>query len=143
MITSRKTTVDKQEITIYETSKGQSWRLVHDGSTLVALFQSEGITATKNTLFEAATRDECIAEAQRLGLEGLGEWIAKDTAEQLASAYKTDKVEGETAFEYCASVMAQVGVFDVTTAISATKSSRIESGKISASPDGGGVKANP
>lgn len=141
MITTRKITVDQQDITIYETSKEQSWRLVHDGVNLVALFESEGITGTKNTLFEAATRDECVAEAQRLGLVGLDEWIAKDTAEQLAAAYRTDKVERETPFQYCAAIMAQAGVTDVATAISATQASRVQSGKITL-PSGGGIR-NP
>lgn len=141
MITTRKITVGAEEITIYETSKELSWRLVHDGVNLIALFESSGITGTKNTLFEAATRDECVAEAQRLGLVGLDEWIAKDTAEQLAAAYRTDKIGHETAFEYCAAIMAQAGVTDVATAISATQASRVASGKIIL-PSGGGVKVN-
>lgn len=143
MITTRKITVGAEDITIYETSKDQSWRLVHDGSTLLALFQSEGITGTKNTLFEADTRNECIAEAQRLGLAGLDEWIAKDTSDQLAAAYRTDKVESETPFQYCAVIMAQAGVTDVAATIAATQASRISSGKITQPPSGGGIKINP
>lgn len=143
MITTRTITVDGQEVTIRETSREQSWRLVHDGSALLALFESGGVTATKNTIFEAATKDECVAEAQRLGLSGLDEALAKDMAEQLASAYKTDKVQGESAFQYCAAVMAQSGARDVSTAISTMANTRLESGKITRPPGGGGVSTHP
>lgn len=136
MITTRTITVGTEQVTIYETSKGQSWRLVHDGAKLVAMFESSGITSTKNTIFETATRDECVTEAQRLGLSGLDEWVVKDVAGQLGKAYQTDKLKGETPFHYLATIMSQAGVTNVAAAIVATQSSRVVSGKITL-PAGG------
>lgn len=142
IIASTVTSETGKVVNSWKTSKDLSWRLIHNGSNILALFQSEGITETKNTIFEGETRDECVAEAQRLGLPGLDEWLAKDTAEQLAMAYKTDKVGRETAFEYAAAIMSQAGVTDVAAAIAATQASRLASGKIIL-PSGGGVKVNP
>lgn len=139
MITTRTITVGFVDIEIHETSKELSWRLVHDGSNLVALFQSEGITSTKNTLFEAQTKDECIAEAQRLGLSGLDEWIIKDIAEQFGKAYQTDKIARETPFQYLATITVQSGITDVTLAISNTRETRLAAGKIGV----GVIKTNP
>lgn len=45
-----------------------SWRLVHDGKDVMALFESGGYTTTIHNVFEAQTRDECLAEIERLGL---------------------------------------------------------------------------
>lgn len=46
-----------------------SWRLVHDGEKVLALLFAYGTTQTKFTLFEADTKEECLAEIARLGLE--------------------------------------------------------------------------
>ena len=44
------------------------YRLVHDGRTVIALFESVGETSTRNELF-CGTREECDAEIARLGLD--------------------------------------------------------------------------
>ncbi len=44
------------------------WRLVHDGTKVIALFQSAGDTWTKQDLFCATTQADCLAEIARLGL---------------------------------------------------------------------------
>lgn len=51
-----------------KSTSAKSWRLVHDGSTVVALFESEGTTETIHYLFEADTEKECLAEVERLSL---------------------------------------------------------------------------
>lgn len=48
-----------------------SWRLVHDGTDVLALFESGGTTETIHTLFEADTKEACDAEIARLGLNVL------------------------------------------------------------------------
>ncbi len=45
-----------------------SWRLVHDETRVIALLQSSGATRTQQTVFTAATREECQAEIARLNL---------------------------------------------------------------------------
>lgn len=45
-----------------------SWRLVHDGLKVLALFESEGYTETVNSVFESQTRAGCVTEIKRLGL---------------------------------------------------------------------------
>ena len=45
-----------------------SWRLIHDGTTVLMLAELSGVTQTIHTAFEAATHRECVAEARRLGL---------------------------------------------------------------------------
>ena len=47
----------------------KSFRLVHDGVKVLALFESEGTTGTINTLFCATTEQECLDEIERLGLK--------------------------------------------------------------------------
>ena len=63
-------TADDIIIPISESPKGLSWRLVHDGSKVLDLFESEGHTWTKNTLF-VGTEEECLKEIENLGLEPL------------------------------------------------------------------------
>ena len=46
----------------------RSWRLIHDGGTVLMLEQLSGITETVNQAFEAKTLGECLAEIGRLGL---------------------------------------------------------------------------
>lgn len=48
-----------------------SWRLAHNGTDVLALFESTGITETIHTLFEADTKEACDAEIARLGLNVL------------------------------------------------------------------------
>ena len=57
--------------TVNKTDNGTFWRLIHDGSDVIALFEASGITETINTLYIAATEDECQAEIARLGLTPL------------------------------------------------------------------------
>lgn len=45
------------------------WRLVHDGVKVLTLFESTGLTWTRNTLFCATTEKECLSEIARLRLE--------------------------------------------------------------------------
>lgn len=47
---------------------GQSWRLIHDGTEVLDLFESAGYTETNQQLFESANRADCIAEITRLNL---------------------------------------------------------------------------
>jgi hypothetical protein len=57
------------------------WRLVHDGTKVLALFQSTGITQTINNLF-CGTEAECQAKITELHLTPLP---AKDTLVKPAS----------------------------------------------------------
>ena len=59
--------------TIKKTDKSLCWRLVHDGTQVVQLFESDGITETPINLFIAETEAECQAEIDRLGLTPLPE----------------------------------------------------------------------
>ncbi len=45
-----------------------SWRMVDDGTTVIALFVSSGYTYTINRLFVGATQDECVVQAKAWGL---------------------------------------------------------------------------
>ena len=54
--------------TVKKTDKGNFWRLIHDGVSVIGCFESNGITETRLTLFVAETQDECQAEIDRLGL---------------------------------------------------------------------------
>lgn len=45
-----------------------SWRLVHDGTTVLMLAELAGITSTTHQAFEAATQRECVLHALNLGL---------------------------------------------------------------------------
>lgn len=49
---------------------GAKWRLVHDGSRVIALFEGSttDCTTTKHEIF-IGTREECEAEVSRLGLK--------------------------------------------------------------------------
>ncbi len=50
----------------------KSWRLVHNGTDVLVLMETSGYTTTINTVFEAATEEECLAEIARLGLNTSG-----------------------------------------------------------------------
>jgi len=47
---------------------GQSWRLIHNGTEVLDLFESTGYTETNQQLLESANRADCIAEIARLNL---------------------------------------------------------------------------
>ncbi len=47
----------------------KSWRLVHDGKNVLMLQETAGYTETNHTIFEAATKEDCDAEVERLKLE--------------------------------------------------------------------------
>ena len=57
---------------VYLSSGKKSWRLVHDGNKVLALFESEGITGTINKLF-VGTEKESKEEIKRLKLKPLEE----------------------------------------------------------------------
>jgi len=46
----------------------KSWRLVHNGTDVLALMETGGYTTTIHTLCEAATEAECLVEIERLSL---------------------------------------------------------------------------
>ena len=45
-----------------------SWRLIHDGTTVLMLAELAGVTSTAHQAFEAATQRECVLHAINLGL---------------------------------------------------------------------------
>lgn len=45
-----------------------SWRLIHNGTDVLALMETGGYTTTMHTVFEAATEAECLTEIERLAL---------------------------------------------------------------------------
>ncbi len=72
------TKTSKGSWTLSESSRELSWRLVHDGVSVLALFESEGVTGTKFTLF-TGTRAACDAEIARLGLSAEIEVVTDET----------------------------------------------------------------
>jgi len=56
-------------VIINKTDNEMSWRLVHDGVKIIALFESSGVTKSMNTIFLAATEAECQTEIYSLNLE--------------------------------------------------------------------------
>lgn len=69
--------------TITTLGPAQSWRLVHDGKTVLLLAELSGFTETAHTAFEAATQRECVAVARSLALavpDNLADLFAIDTA---------------------------------------------------------------
>ena len=53
---------------IKKTDAVLSWRLVHDGTYIIYLFESDGITETPLNLFISNTKEECEEKIQELGL---------------------------------------------------------------------------
>ena len=45
-----------------------SWRLIHDGKTVLMLAELSGITETIHNAVEAPTKHECLVQASQLGL---------------------------------------------------------------------------
>jgi hypothetical protein len=70
MLTARATVLTAKEIFMANATKDNklSWRMVYAGKQILALFQSNGTTYTRNPLFNAETKDECITKANALGL---------------------------------------------------------------------------
>lgn len=56
-------------MTINQTDADMSWRLVHDGTSIISLFQSSAVTHSVYTIFLAATEEECQTEIYSLNLE--------------------------------------------------------------------------
>jgi len=46
-----------------------SWVLIHDGSKVISLSESSGVTNTHHTVFLAATEAECQTEIYSLNLD--------------------------------------------------------------------------
>lgn len=57
-----------QRFTVNQSKRAKSWRLVHDGTEVVSLVESDGLTETRATLVCFDTRAEAVAECLRLGL---------------------------------------------------------------------------
>ena len=69
MTTTTQTITFKGEtVVVNESPHVQCWRLVHDGKKVISLFETMGITRTRNTLFCAETEAEVQAEIARLKL---------------------------------------------------------------------------
>ena len=56
-------------IIINKTDSDMSWRLIHNGKRVIALFESSGTTTTHHTIFLAKTEAECQTEIYFLNLE--------------------------------------------------------------------------
>jgi hypothetical protein len=56
-------------VTVNKTDSELSWRLVHDGTKIISLFESDGITYTTHTIFLATTKEECQTEIYYLNLK--------------------------------------------------------------------------
>ena len=46
----------------------KSWRLIYDNTTVLDLFESEGITTTINNLFTSSNYQDCLALINSLNL---------------------------------------------------------------------------
>ena len=57
-------------IIVNESDEEKSWRLVHDGISVIATFESSGLTWTRNNLFTAKDEAGVTAEIERLRLSG-------------------------------------------------------------------------
>lgn len=72
MITQKTTSVEGQDFTINCSDLKCDWILVHNGvkALIVEYVSTKNCKIeTRNTIFEASTKEECIAEIKRLGLE--------------------------------------------------------------------------
>ena len=56
-----------------EVGPANSWRLIHNESAVIALFESAGYTKSVHNIFEASTKEACEAEITRLSLTPLPE----------------------------------------------------------------------
>lgn len=72
MITQKTTSVEGQEFTFNCSDLKCNWILIHNGikALIVEDVSSKNCKLeTRNTIFEASSKEECIAEIKRLGLE--------------------------------------------------------------------------
>ena len=61
--------MDSNDQLITHSGGDWSWRMIHDGTQVMNVpFYACGVTGTINTLFEADTLDDCMAEIERLNL---------------------------------------------------------------------------
>jgi len=54
---------------INKTDAEMSWRLIHNGVKIIALFESSAVTKTHHTIFLAPTKAECQTEIYFLNLK--------------------------------------------------------------------------
>lgn len=80
--------VDGKDLLIWESDPAPSWRMVYNGTTLIALFFASGITSTKYTLFEG-TQTACLDEAKRFGLKGTDDFERGYINSELATIQKS------------------------------------------------------
>lgn len=75
MITQKTITVDGKEYTVNVCNMSSKWVLIHNGSKALACDETsgKGKLETINTIFEAATKEDCKVESTRLGLTGFDE----------------------------------------------------------------------
>ncbi len=71
--TTQTITFKGESVVVNESPGTKCWRLVHDGKKVISLFETMGITRTRNTLFCAETEAEVQAEISRLKLIPLPE----------------------------------------------------------------------
>ena len=75
MITQKTITVDGKTYTVNVSDLSSKWIMIHNGTKAlscdeVGVDTGKGKLETVNTIFEAASKDECRAESVRLGLTG-------------------------------------------------------------------------
>lgn len=69
--------------TVNETSSKPSWRLVHDGTTVLSFMYSKGITGTIYKIYEGSY-DDCLKEIEALKLE-----VSDEILDMAAMQYKS------------------------------------------------------
>ena len=77
-----------------------SWRLIHDGKTVLLLAELAGYTETVHAAFEAATQQECVAVARGLALavpDDMAELFAIDTALPATGPESVTRAQGKAA----------------------------------------------
>lgn len=56
-------------IIINKTDSELCWRLIHDGTSVINLSESEGVIHTQLNIFLAKSKEACLAEIYRLNLQ--------------------------------------------------------------------------
>lgn len=69
ILTTKPIEVTAAKIAAKESPKQNCFRLVHDGVSVIALFESNGYTWTRNNLFCTTTEAECLNEIKALNLK--------------------------------------------------------------------------
>lgn len=79
MITQRTITYNGEEILVNVSDLKSPWVMIHDGSKVLRTYESSGVgqLETKHTIFEAASKEACEAEATKLGLTGFEDSLDK------------------------------------------------------------------